>query len=267
MKKAAFFLFGLIFLSSITPTFADVGVKIEPKSFFIQAIPGKTVREVVTLKNSFSAPKNVYLAWQGYQLTEGKFTSETDRADHTINFARLNTKIVELQPQGLGVVEIEFEVPKDTLPADYYGALVAKGEGWQERADFTIRVLGRIEEKVEIAQFSAKGDAIILKIANRGNQTTDFRASIKIQDFLGRTKNLGPIKGGLKAAEIKTIQVKHAATLPGPYQAKIDFEFGSQKQEVVFYSFWIHPEIFLIAGAIIVIAVLIFLAKRRKKND
>jgi hypothetical protein len=266
VKKLTFFLFSLIFLLSANGASANSGFELAPKNFFLQAYPGKTIREVVTLKNLEATPKTVSLTWQGYQLTGSESTSDVDRNNHSINFARLSTKKLELQPQSTAAVEIEFAVPKDIQPADYYGSLLAASESLQTQADFTVRVLGKVEEKIAVTGFSVKGDDIILKIANHGNQTTSFQANLKIQDLLGRAKDLEPIKDSLKAAEAKTFQVKHSSGLPGPYQAKISLDFGTSGQRVAFYSFWIRPEVFLIFGAIILIAAFIFLSKLRRRK-
>jgi len=266
VKKLTFFLFSLIFLFLARSAFADGGFNLEPKNFFLQASPGKTIREVVTLKNLDPTPKTVTLTWQGYTLPKGGFTNEVGLKSHSIDFALLSASSLEIQPFGARTLELEFAVPKDKTPADYYGTLLAKAESSQEQSEFTVRVLGIIEEKIDVIGFSDNGNISTIKIANHGNQTTSFQANLKIQDLLGRAKDLEPIKDSLKAAEAKTFQVKHSSGLPGPYQAKISLDFGTSGQRVAFYSFWIRPEVFLIFGAIILIAAFIFLSKLRRRK-
>ena len=266
MKKLTFFLFSLIFLFLARSAFADGGFNLEPKNFFLQASPGKTIREVVTLKNLDPTPKTVTLTWQGYTLPKGGFTNEVGLKSHSIDFALLSASSLEIQPFGARTLELEFAVPKDKTPADYYGTLLAKAESSQEQSEFTVRVLGIIEEKIDVIGFSDNGNISTIKIANGGNQTTDVQIDTKIQGFFGKTNTLEPAKTSLKAAEVKTLQMKHKALWPGTYQAKISLDFGSSSQKVVFHSFWIRPEVFLIFGAIILIAALIFLFRRRNKQ-
>lgn len=264
MKKPAALVLALIFLSLATSDTFAADIKLEPGNFFIQAVAGQTIREAVTIRNLSLTSKNLKLAWEGYSFPEGEFTSREDLGNHSINFAAISQTDLELQPFEVRSVELEFKIPKHIESADYYGTLTVRDQDSKVQTEFTIRVLGKIEEKIDITRFLSKGSSLIIYTANNGNQTVDVEANIKIQNLFGQISAQKTIKQQLKAAQQRALEVEKPRLLPGYYQAQVSLEYGSGRTKSSFYSFWIHPEFFLVVGLLVFIVVLPVILSKRK---
>jgi len=268
MKKVAAFALSLIFLfSAASPVFA-AEFKLEPEDFLVQATAGQTILETVLIKNLSPTAKNLKLTWEDYSLPESEFTSREDLEKHSISFATISQTNLELQPFSTAPVEIEFKIPKGTAPADYYGRLLVLDQDSKAQTDFTIRLLGKIEEKIDLTRIFTKGSSLIIEIANNGNQTSNLSLTVTIQSLLGQTIQVTPVKQQIKAAQHKNLSIEAGDLLPGYYQAKISLEYGSGRTKSSFYSFWVHPELFLIGGALIFIIVVLLVSpfKRRVRK-
>jgi len=264
MKKVAALAFSLILFFLATSDAFAADIKLEPGNFLIQSTAGQTIREAVTIRNLSPTSKNLKLTWEGYSLPQGEFGSREGLKQHSINFAALSQTNLELQPFEVTSAEIEFKIPKAASPADYYGALTVLDQDSKAQTDFTIRLLGKIEEKVDITSLSINNSSLSISIANDGNQTVDIKADIKIQNLFGQVSAQKTTKQRLKAAQQKNLSLEHENLLPGYYQAKVSLEYGSGRTKSSFHSFWIHPEFFLFVGLLVFIVVLrVILAKRK----
>jgi len=263
VKRAAVFFTILIFFCLTTKVFAVSSFEPEPKQFFVQAVAGKLTKEAILIKNNTPTLKNLWLDWQGYSLPKGEFIDKSDLEKHSINFASLSSNTLELQPFSTSNIEVVFDIPKNTLPADYYGSLIIRDGANQEQVDFTIRIPGRLEEELKIDKIIDDGSFLTLPIHNRGNQTVKVSADIDVQNFFGRHVLTAKGTEEIKASQIKKISANHSSLLPGYYQAKISLETTSGKQIISIHSFWVRPEFFFVLGAIIFLLSLGIYLKRR----
>jgi len=240
----------LILLFSATPANASY-LKIEPKNFQLQAIPGDTLVENILITNLSTSNKTLKLSW-------------ATPKNNGVGFALFEKSISVLPPNATIPVEIEFKIPKDLQPADYYGSLVAKAGKSGEKVDFVIRVLGTTKEEIRSSNFTDSGRKLNFTVINSGNRTISLQTKATIEGLFGLFSTSKDVKSFVRAGEQKELSISHNNLPPGFYQADVVFLFGEAGMEHVFPYFWINSDFVLIVVLLLGIALAFYLKSRNK---
>ncbi|OGY23215.1 MAG: hypothetical protein A2172_02440 [Candidatus Woykebacteria bacterium RBG_13_40_15] len=254
MKRLAvtFIIFIILFIA--TPANASE-LKAEPRNFQLQAIPGDNLVENVLITNLSASNKTLKLSWSVPK-------------NNGIGFVSFEKSDLVLTPNATNPIEIEFKIPKDLQPADYYGSLVAKTGSIEEKSDFTIRILGTTKEEIAVEKFHDSGSKLNFEVSNNGNRTITLQTKAKIEELFGLFgKNLES-KTELKAGEKKEISIAHSNLPPGFYGADVVLLYGTAGREHLFPYFWVNPDFALIGTLLLVIVVLLYFKFRKStKHD
>jgi uncharacterized membrane protein len=226
-------------------------LKIEPKNFQLQAIPGDTLVEDVLITNLSTSNKTLKLSW-------------STPKNNGIGFASFEKSVPVLSPNATNSIELEFKIPKDLQPADYYGSLVVKTDTSEEKADFVIRILGTTREEIRASNFTDSGGRLNFTVINSGNRTISLQTKATIEGLFGLFSTSKDAKSFVRAGEQKEISISHNNLPPGFYQADIVFLFGEKGMEHVFPSFWINSDFVLIVVLLLVIAIAFYLKSKNK---
>jgi uncharacterized membrane protein len=245
---AVFIIFIPLFFA--TPANASE-LKAEPKNFQLQAIPGDNLVETVLITNLSNSTKNLNVTWQTPKNYAVKFTSVKKSA-------------LVLAPNTTTPIELEFKIPKDLQPADYYGSLVAKADTSEEKVDFVIRILGTTKEEIKVSDFADNGRKLNFTIINSGNRTISLQTKAGIEGLFGLFSASKDTVTSVRAGEQKEISISHNNLPPGFYQADVVFLFGEAGKEHVFPSFWINSD-FILIGVLLLVIVIAFYLKSRNK--
>jgi len=250
VKRLAAVFIILILLFFATPANASE-LKVEPKNFQLQAIPGDNLVETVLITNLSNSAKNLMITWQ----TPKKYAA---------NFTSIEKPILVLTPNSTIPIELEFKVPKDLKPADYYGFLVAKTNSQEEKVDFVIKILGTTREEIKTSNFTDSGRKLNFTVINSGNRTISLQTKARIEGFIGLFSTNKDDATAVRAGEQKEISISHNSLPPGFYQADIVFLFGESGREHMFPSFWVNPDFILIVVLLFVITIAFYLKSRNK---
>jgi hypothetical protein len=254
MKKLLLFLC-LFFLFAPIANAAN-SFEVEQTNFFLQASAGKELAETVILRNLTDQPITISVKWEGYS-----------ESSHTIDFAKLSTSELEIQPRGVANLQVVLTLPENLKSGDYYGQLNLLTNGSVETVNFTIRVLGELSEQIETTVYSsAKGLNLILE--NRGNVTTLVDTKVSLTNFFGHEVGSQTINQfGLKALEKVEKQIVTDQLLPGPYQIKIESVFGTEKTpQTKLEKIWLEPYFFWAGVFLLPILFMGSLILIRRKN-
>ena len=216
-------------------------LKIEPKNFQLQSIPGDYLVENVLISNLSTSNKTLKLSWLAPK-------------NNGISFASFEKSILALPSNATNSIEIDFKIPDTLTPADYYGSLIVKSSSSEEKVDFTLRVLGATKEEITVRNFTDSGEGFNFEVFNNGNRTITLQTKAKVESLFGLFGNDLESKTELKAGEQKKISIKHSGLPPGFYEADVVFLYGETGREHVFPSFWVNSDFILIGFLLLVIA-------------
>jgi hypothetical protein len=162
---------------------------------------------------------------------------------------------------------LNFSIPKEISSGDYYGDLVLSSGTEVGKIPFTIRVLGKLEEKVVLEQVTKDGSALKLKVANRGNRTSKVSAKLKINDLLGTVDQPQTQTLNLKAGEISLLSATHKTLLPGIFQTEISLIYGEKDtQNSSLFRFLIWPQFYILFVIITLGALILTWRKLRERH-
>ncbi|MDP2671099.1 MAG: hypothetical protein Q8P13_01400 [bacterium] len=238
----------------------------EPKEFSLKTNVATSVENQLLLRNLTAQSKSFTLTWLGYQLPKNETLNSTLLTKHSIDFASVNPKTVLLEPFGTDLVTIELSPPDEIRPGDYYGALLIGSLNEAKQVDFTIRILGSVEEKLSVSKVEGDEKKITVSVANPGTQSTNFQLLLEIKKLFGPSKEVKLESLTLKAGQEKTFSLARPSLSPGFYQAFPTLLYADKKLPSTEHaSFWVRPWLFGLAGFVTLIFVLLALLKLRGK--
>jgi hypothetical protein len=248
--------FSLLLLSSQNLYAADL--RFESSDFSLKASPAGRVSEVVLLTNLTDSRKTISLAWEGYELEQGNYLNPLVLTKHSIDFASVSPTTLSLNPQATGTVNISFQIPESTISGDYYGSLVALSEGSEEKVDFTLTVLGKLDEKIEVLATNDDGRKLEVRLVNQGNISIPVKGRVLLHNLFGKKYDLSSEELLVRAGEIKTISFAHSPLESGLWQEEVTLHYGSKDTAyTTLNSFWINPLLFFVPFALILTALTI----------
>lgn len=217
------------------------------------------MEETLILKNFTDQVVDVRLEWIPYSKSNAKVIKQDFLTKHSIDFAVMPETKITLQPQETKPVTISFTVPKDIISGDYYGSVLATDGQTQTKADFTLRILGKLTETIEgNSYFDNK--RLKIELSNMSNKTTQIEVSASLNSLLGHVKQMSFDKRELLSGEVVTVQTQELDLLPGYYQAKIDLKYSDKALEkMLIVSFWVHPEVFIVSFGTLVLSIVLFI--------
>ncbi len=245
------------FLLLATPKviFASESIKFDQENFFLQTSGQKEVAETVVIKNQTEQPLTVNLSWEQYPQSQ-----------HSLDFASLSTKELDLQPFSVGAVEVSMTIPKTLQSGDYYANLVAKTGSETKKSAFTLRFLGTLTQNVALKSTLYNNGNLNLIFTNQGNITSPVEGKIVTTNFFGQVVYSQKITTfDIKASETMTKTFETSNLFPGPYQTKIELLTGEKKvNQSSVSSFWVNPMLFvvLILSSVIILALITVLLWR-----
>lgn len=249
MKKLIFVSLALIFFSSTSPALA-ASFEPQQKNFLIRLSPGSKSTATVLIKNLSATTQTLSLNWEGYRLPEKEVYSATEMARHSIDFATISPAVLTLTPFAQASAQIAFNPPLRLPSADYYGSLAFTNQNQETSStDFTLRILGKDESNLEILSANDDGQSVSLEIVNKGNNGVSVSPKLSIKGLLGQNKEVPADDLNIKAGQRQSFSISHPKLGPGFYQEALYLSYNNQTQSVEdFNSFWIHPEIFVLAA-------------------
>jgi len=237
--------------------------QVEQKDFLLQTSSGETISENI-LVNVGDGLLKIQLSWQGYALPKAQTLNDTVVGEHSIDFATPDKNLIEIAPQATSVAAVNFKLPAEIKPGDYYGSLVLEASG-KETVNFTIRVLGTLTEKIALQDIIQKGGQTTLLVANLGNRTTQVSSSVKLSDLLGDIETVTTEPVNVKAGQIITLVASHKNLLPGFYNGEITLKYAEKPtQTSALFSFWVWQEFFLFTLLAIVLLVIVVIFRWKK---
>lgn len=243
-------------------------VTLPTKDYFLRSRPGATLSETIVLQNTSSEAQVVNLSWQGYNLAENSNVNPSSTSKHSIDFATVSPTSITLQPQAVGNIFVQFNLPDNLLAGDYYGSLLVQSNSSEDQADFTIRTDGAQTEKIDTSTITDDGKTLSIAIANQGNITVAVDTKVKIHDLLWTKYDLTASSVKVRANEIKVIKIVHPNLKAGFWQEEITFQYGEKKTPFsALNSFWVDPILFAAPFILLLLAVTIFLFFNQKGHD
>lgn len=237
------------------------------KDFLLQTPIGKTLDQTIVIKSNSPTQEKVYLTWLGYELPPNEVTDNKLLTEHSIDFVVFPKFNDSIEPFGIINLPISFNVPNRLKPGDYYGTLVISSSDHQEKTNFTIRVLGQLNESIHLKSFRDTGMSTILEFENIGNRTSKVSVKNLLTYFFNKEINLNT-SFELKAGEKKTVKQNHQQLLPGFYEAKVSTSFGEKNTTVTkLYSFWVRGEFFIFSLITLITTFIIFLSVKKSYRD
>lgn len=246
-------LFWLLLPSSV----AAAEFRFDSGEFKLKSSPAGKIGEQILVNNFGDTTKTISFSWEGYSLEEGAYLNSQIITIRSIDFATISPTSLTISPQSTGKVQVTFNVPEKISSGDFYGSLVAKDSESEERLNFTLTVLGKLDEKVEVISTTDNGTQMSLKIANQGNISVPVKASISMHDLLGSKQEFSE-ETTIRVGEVKEMKFPHPKLKAGFWQQDINLIYGSKNTNYsTLNSFWVNPWIFVIPFALILVALTI----------
>ena len=157
--------------------------------------------------------------------------------------------------------------PPATYPSgDYYGSLILKNNDNTQKVNFTVRILGQLQENVEIKETRNSGDFLVFKVVNVGTIASSFSIESKLNWFPSQGKTLNSNKQTIRSGEIREIKINHGDLYPGFFQSQTTLKYGAKETSITkLFSFWVNPEFFLISLVTIIFSFVLYFVFRRRK--
>lgn len=258
----------------------QVGLTISPLNFEFSANPGDKIENKIKVSNPTKNTFSVKMEVEDFTAMgeEGQVKVE-EQQNHTYSLKRwVTTSPSEftLAPGEYKVVTFTIDVPSNAEPGGKYGSILATVTGTvsPEGTGATLKpkvgalvllsVAGRIEEKVDIKEFSSpkflnSGPVnFTLRFENKGTVHVMPRGIITITDIFG--KKLAdieiPQKNVLPGAIRKVQATWNKKWLFGRYQATFVGNYGSKNEPIsATLTFWVIP--WKIGGPILIVLIII----------
>lgn len=249
-----------LFARSVTFTSAADSFYLEQKNLFLQTSLEKPVTETLIIKNLTDQKLTLFTNWQGYEKA----------LNHSIDFAIVNPTTLNIEPFSIGNLDLQFSHPLTLKPGDYYGSLRVFDEKNSQVANFTLRLLGKLDESVEISNMLLSGDRLTFDIKNTGNITAKVAGNLTVTNFFGQVIMYNKIdQFDLKSFDSSQNSFVFNNHIPGPYQVKVETFFGSKDtNQTNIYSLWYFNYwvmIIMIGLVLTLISLIIYLKKRYAK--
>lgn len=231
---------------------------LDQDKFFLQTSADKESTEIVIVKNTTDQPINLSLVWKGYDPS----------LNHSLDFAKVQTNFIELQPFASGNVSVVFNAPESLKPGDYYGGLEISNGSATKTANFTLRNLGELKESLQISSIETDGNNLIISLNNNGNVTTSVGGKVIVTNFFGAevlNKKIDQFE--IKALDSGQLNYVINTKIPGPYQVRVESSFGQKENNhTQTASIWLYPYLFwgiiILILTIVIVAIVVLLNRK-----
>lgn len=261
------------------------GIEVSPPSQEITADPGEVVAFDVTVRNTGEIPLPLQVRVDDFTASgdEGQVALTQDGPWSVRSWTQVSPQKLELSPKQEMKVKVTIQVPVQDVGGGKYGAIVFSRQGEtiensaavsQEVASlFLLKISGPVEEDLRILDFSAPPFVefgpvpLTLSLENTGNVHVKATGIVSVMNVLGKkvADIVIPPTNVFPLAKRKFTIDFTDRFLIGPYQAVAIVNYGAENKSVTTYTPFFAFPVRLVAGIIIVLALLFFARKRLKK--
>lgn len=236
------------------------------KDFLVQTSSGKNLEENVTIRNTTETREKIQVSWVGYNLSSNDIVSADYLTKHSIDFSSIPQNEIELEPFATESFIVNFAVLDTLKSGDYYGQLMLNNSSYKENVNFTVRILGELQEKIVVESLTDDGTSLKITLSNQGNRTTSVNLKSQISNLVSKEVTL-QYNLNLMSGERKTVTQFHKKLLPGFYQTQVGTTFGEkQTTETRIFSFWVRAEFFIFSLVTLIATFVIYLTVRKTYN-
>lgn len=287
-KKIALLLIPLLLIAAFSIKYVAVGqqagqgLEISPPSQEVEVDPGQTISIKSTIRNKGTNSLPIKARLEDFTAVGNEGQVElTESSPYSIkSWGKLNPQTFELGPGESKDVTATVTIPKDAA-GGRYGSFVFGVEGEKKAGSaaiaqeiaslFLVRISGPVDEKLTLLEFKSPTFSEFgpipfgIKVKNTGNVHVKPYGLINVTDMFGRKvqdvivyeTNVFPGAERILSANLdKTFLI-------GKYNATAIVYYGSENSDTLTSSltFYVFPV--KIAGAILVIVIILFLLRKR----